>query len=121
MDYELAKQLKDAGWEKEALSIGDRYYDYDFNEAESPRVYWDADKESNFVYIPTLSELIEACGRKIVLEEGGEESIYWFRLCGWTSDEWMCGYLFPGIWLHKTLGKTPEEATTKLWLKLNKK
>jgi len=100
--YELAIQLRDAGFPQTAPLL------CDYNRRDTYK-------------IPTLSELIEACGRKIVLEEGGEESIYWFRLCGWTSDEWMCGYLFPGIWLHKTLGKTPEEATTKLWLKLNKK
>ncbi len=60
------------------------------------------------VFIPTISELIEACGDR-------------FKPLARYGDDW-CTDLCVGDkferWASK--GKTPEEAVAKLWLALNK-
>lgn len=105
--YELAKQLKDSGFPDNS-----KFY------TERPDMGIDSDgKFRDFApydcYVPTLSELIEACGDIILWKNGefweadifnGEGEIYiddYFD----TSQEY----------------KTPEEAVAKLWLELNKK
>ena len=87
MNYKLAKQLKDAGFNgKYPIVLGDK---------NNPDVEH---------YYPTLSELIEACGK------------FKFELiraqAGWCAKT-------KGIII--TSQRTPEEAVAKLWLKLNKK
>lgn len=112
MDYSLAKQLENAGF---AVEGGPR------------RGVWttraggwlDYETEGS-VYVPTLSELIEACG------DG-------FRsLANPVGDEWFAESQYPSV---KKCGEcdqlknhhdlfhanTPEEAVAKLWLALNKK
>lgn len=83
MTYELAKQLRDSGW------------------PVNPR--------NGATYVPTLEELIEACGE------------IKFTLSGGYGDDW---------WAHKNeneesqiigRGSTPVEAVANLWLALNKK
>jgi hypothetical protein len=76
MNYELAKQLKDAGWEKMGDWVGNS-----------------EDKE--WIPNPTLSELIEACGDKFkdlhrwennwTCNQGYE--VYEFESEGNTADE----------------------------------
>jgi hypothetical protein len=102
MNYELAKQLKDAGfpqkgkgkWTPNYKKIGEKYI------IES-------------VYFPTLSELIEAC---IYFESKYKTFalIYEFenKYIGWIWKALILG--------EKVNGKTPEEAVSKLWLELNK-
>ena len=89
MNYELAKQLKDVGFPQDIPT----------------------DKKASFigsVKIPTLSELIEACGNDFKylerLREPDEEGSFWAQ-----SDN-------IGV-----AGTTPEEAVASLWLALNKK
>lgn len=80
MNYKLAKQLKDAG----------------FPGSETC--------EKDELYHPTLSELIEACGKDLMA-----------LIPIWKSKDWVAygeDYAFSG--------KTHEEAVAKLWLKLNK-
>jgi hypothetical protein len=96
MDFELAKRLKDAG----------------FPIREETRVGFKAfliEEEEKWYQYPTLSELIEACGSKFILEVGftasGEK--------GWIAHE--------GFWGKEARGSTPEEAVARLWLALNKK
>lgn len=84
MDYNLAKQLKDRGFPQ----MDGRY----LNNGE--------------VYVPTLEELIEACGTEFG------------RFIRQEHDSWIAssetnketGY-----------GSTPTEAVAKLWLALNPK
>lgn len=87
MNYELAKQLKEEGFP----------FDKDVIEWEPG-------------YIPTLSELIEACG------DG-------FHGLWVIQDEWEAfSELDNGYIVGKNgEGKTPEEAVAKLWLALNRK
>ena len=93
MTYQLAKQLKDAGFPKpkniytELVVDGEHYYD---------------------VYIPTLSELIEACGlqmNRLIQNEMDDDSILW-QAINWEGN-------------HREEGKTPEEAVARLFLALN--
>ena len=94
MTYELAKELKDAGFPQAKLGTLDenkfRYY---------------TEKDGERAFVPTLSELIEACGELdfrlhcyphgYVIEQKGE--------------------------MDMEIQPTPEEAVAKLWLALNKK
>ncbi len=95
ISYDLAKQLKDAGFPYEKYKgYGGHYPDQPVNEAPT--------------FSPTLSELIEACGEKFDrLLKGIEWSAYWDR---GVEHPPLTGY-----------GSTPEEAVANLWLALNKK
>ena len=102
IDHKLAKELKEAGFPQNLgvsrdsswVGIDNTYNHYSLGE--------------DYCYIPTLSELIEACGE-------GFESLIRTK----TKDDytWSArGYNYP------TDGyKAPEEAVAKLWLALNKK
>lgn len=116
MNYELAKELKDAGYQQ-ILSgdshwitkIGDfvAFYRIDDNgDYRGINTSKDA-VENDLCYLPTLSELIEMCGNKIVAIERARE--------GWvvTDNNPVSGF-------HRN-GSTPEEAVAHLWLALNKK
>ena len=85
--YKLAKKLKDAGFPscREA---------YSFDSKET-------------LPDPTLSELIEACGKDFGELMKSRNHSYWIAndMKGEASGK----------------GKTPEEGVTKLWLELNKR
>jgi len=105
MTYETAKKLKDAGF-------------YQGEEGMSAQTMWHPDYLDNgsipkdlVVYVPTLSELIEACGDGLgVFRINNTESSAWKQSndpddpCKWVA-----------------LDKTPEEAVANLWLALNDK
>lgn len=103
IDYELAKKLKDAGFEHVPVFMST-------NAGLSAT--------SEYIYYPTLEELIEACGK--TYKEG--EVTYEFVLL-WIDDTWYAGYsdkdhTRPKIKDGK--GTTPEEAVTRLYLSLHK-
>ena len=96
MNYEQAKQLKDAGFPipKEAENIMEMEESFDGK-----------------MIAPTLSELIEACGEDFfALKVYHEPDVEWVAMLRESTDD-----------LSQTFGKTPEEAVAKLWLALNKK
>lgn len=102
MKYELAKQLKDAGFpivehlNKSPENIDRGFYGLPYDK----------------VYAPTLSELIEACGDDFV------------KLTRMTTgkEKWLAkGDKESKRHVRKSFGSTPEEAVAKLWLELNKK
>lgn len=99
MNYELAKQLKDAGFPQDKRECQDDPYT-----CCEHGIYYNGSDINDTPYYPTLSELIEACG----------ERFYALRR---AMDIWMArddyGFEFKG--------KTPEEAVAKLYLKLNEK
>src|ERR1051326_9222978 len=122
MTYELAKQLKDAGFEQREYLI-ERELAKDILHDVGYHLTWDdtkarysmyfapeyiASEEGAPVYVPTLSELISSCG-----DNGGfaliEEKVGYSAYVGWAEDDYS----------QKGLGKTPEEAVAKLWLALN--
>ena len=103
MNYELAKQLKDAGFPQEG-------------KGETIGVSGGLIEHSGDVYLPTLSELIEACGEE-----------FYSLLRSATSDgEKMDKGLslwHAIIYQEKSVGtgETPEEAVARLYIALNKK
>ena len=122
MNYELAKKLKDAGWPQPDKK-GDNYGGKS-NEGYSPdgvkidyseEFGWTASKMSDYfpeiIYVPILSELIEACTK---LTKDGDfhlEAMHgrWGASTCWKEkDDWENG-------------NTPEEAVAYLWLELNNK
>ena len=91
MDYELAKSLMDAGFPQigKGRSIG------------SPdMLVW---RNSDRVYVPTLEELIDACGENF----GSLDK----RHDGWLACTNGDHHCFAG---------TPAEAVARLWLRLQK-
>lgn len=99
MNYELAKQLKDAGFPQGEPN--------GFPGILNP----DGDKD---VYYPSLTELIEACGDSfyaLIWGRGTVEGI-WFA-SSMTSPEFKIETA--------SKGDSAEEALAKLWLELNKK
>ena len=118
MNYELAKQLKDAGFKQE-FTTGDRYFVF----VSHPRVgippqysqgvvvsdipFEHKSAVSDWIKSPTLSELIEACGKDFDLLK--KEKV--------LNENWMAsGNVMPGF---LGRGKTPLIAVAKLWLKLH--
>lgn len=115
MIYELAKQLKDAGFPQyRPQYISDAYS----NDGKSKHMWqhWTVSPLEEFndpeaIKIPTLSELIEAC-------KGTIQSFRFF--INFVSNEY--GIQQEGQSLDDvTYYPTPEEAVAKLWLALNKK
>jgi hypothetical protein len=97
MNYELAKKLKDAVFPQGTVKHPDGY-DMKFED-------WTTHPK-----VPTLSELIEACGDNfdgLIINRGPLSD---------SRTKWSCaGNRLVG------LGETPEEAVANLWLKLNEK
>lgn len=129
MNYELAKELKDAGFPQTGRSDwycgGHTYYD-SYPEGERHEecaektiltrgdLYCDsASMTAEFpIEVPTLSELIEACGA----EKDNFTLISFPSLGKWvaTLDSLTTGF-------GKGNGATPEEAVALLYLALNRK
>ena len=109
MQYELAKELKDAGFPQ---------LDYSciLQDLEDVAIQ-DKNDSSVWYYKPTLSELIEACGENFELTDcfGVLRDVESNKL-------WLARKHY-GIEKPPELGDgaTPEEAVAKLWLALNKK
>lgn len=113
MNYELAKKLKNAGFpytEKTYQVV------YPPGVIQKPGSYIGAGMseviDQGQVRIPTLSELIEACGLEFKLLEYDpiqiDLDLRWMALPNPTST-------------HGEYGSTPEEAVANLYLALNKK
>ena len=112
MTYELAKQLKDAGFPQKGKGA------WEWVE----RVGVDV---TGPFYFPTLPELIEACPK--TRQEKGEEYPGYLSLSA-TDNGWKAGYdrFYPyeGNMFDmdtESLGSTPKEAVANLWLALNGK
>lgn len=111
--YELAKQLKDAGFQQG----GDGYAI--FEDGDKINVSFLGCGNIPSVYVPTLSELIEACGE--------EEAKYKTRFLLKTPFNGMWEAQFgedmndgSGFVPIRVEGKTPEEAVARLWIELNR-
>lgn len=99
--YELAKELKDAGFKSSELVTPAWYgegFDYTLDD---------------LVPNPTLSELIEACVKISRDQDFHLETIY--------GDGWRAATCFTHGKDEWEKGPTPEEAVARLWLALNKK
>jgi hypothetical protein len=103
MNYELAKELKDAGFPQEGK--GARIAPPDKIVA----------RREDFAYVPALEELIEACGKNFMRLETVAANGWW-EAHGrfWNTD----GSLY---FRDPSLGDTPAEAVAHLWLAVNSK
>lgn len=110
IDYELAKELKDAGFPQKGYGVY----------APDPATGLNFPNTGFTAYVPTLSELIEACGfrfsllKRIAPERGSLKD-------RWKADGYDGTPLEGSMALTSELGSTPEEAVARLWLALNKK
>lgn len=104
MDYKLALELKEVGYKQE----GGNYFRCACRKWTGIEKMGECKcKDDKFVYVPTLSELIEACGDEFL-------SLTY----DWDCKEWYArgnvGKIVRGE-------ETPEIAVAKLFIKLNKK
>lgn len=99
ISYELAKQLKDAGFPQDDSGIV--LTEYGTSDAHSAN-----EMGYDYASIPTLSELIEACGEEspLVITVGKAVTIVLHGKTGMVCTS-----------------PTPEQAVAKLWLEINKK
>ena len=101
MEYKLAKELKDAGFPI-GLTFNGSFLDSEGKKVKD-RVPSDTD-----VYIPTLSELIEACGEEF-------RALKWFK-----NDKSWGAFTYERETELLGSGRTPEEAVSRLYIALNK-
>lgn len=112
MHYELAKALSDAGFPQGTTS-SDTHYTY-VDEKNNPC----HGITPNSAYLPTLSELIDACGKEfgaLLRVPTGK----WQAMGGAIVKSEK--YEVQGEYILRFLSETFEEAVAKLWLELNKK
>ena len=95
MNYKLAKQLKDAGYPQPKYFTAGNYYE----------------KNDEMIVIPTLSELIDACGDKFDSLSIGEDK-KWICMGGEWNEDYGIEFIIEG--------ETYEESVAKLWLEINK-
>lgn len=113
MSYKLAKQLKDAGFPQ--YGKGEVSINVNLLSGETPK---EAYERGSYDYVPTLSELIEACGDRFVsLSRSFDDHLktaYW-QAIGLQGE-------YPQVANKNVLsqGDTPEEAVVRLWLALQK-
>lgn len=124
MNYKLAKELKYAGF-PQTYKFGDKFYRFDektigivtghtpdkvIDGCECDVCYPTAGNMEPYTKIPTLEELIDACGdreKQFELRRKGN---------GWVASDFFRGGR--EVWGN---GKTPIEAVAKLYIALNKK
>lgn len=107
MEYTLAKELKDAGFPQKYGET--RLGRWVAPDGSRLGIIHSGDDARSACYLPTLSELIEACGERfdslVLHEKIANDGGYWEA----TGDEYF-----------NDTGPTPEEAVARLWLSLNK-
>lgn len=120
MNYELAKELKDAGFTQGRK--GEIYLwvkgNRPFSSDHWKRFYCKNTKnglalDAEWFYIPTLSELIEACGDwfdGLMNQHTAEPERRWVAMESRYRSLDECHF-----------GTTPEEAVARLWLAINRK
>jgi hypothetical protein len=123
IDYELATELKDNGFPQSPY-MNQLCEHEDFSHKLSSKVL-----KCDWVSVPTLSELIEACGGDfggllkgnfLIWDYGNRKyndfnGFYAGTVDGSDGSSLSVDYEPHGY------GKTPEEAVAKLWLAINKK
>lgn len=103
--YELALKLKESGFPQTGNGITPQAWICNQDHSK---------KELLAVYIPTLSELIKACGEE--LEDLRRDGHGWVAINGLNWER----KFDKDMTLYES-GSSPEEAVANLWLALNKK
>jgi hypothetical protein len=118
MTYELAKQLKDAGFPQDGLYMYGQGYNFVVN-PNTPGSHSlsaaEYERQLDKCYLPTLSELIEACPK----ERGDFEAT--FTLTIFDKTRWVAFYDSGdgASFYEQGEGSSSEEAVAKLWLALH--
>ncbi len=115
MDYELAKELKDEGFpQKSGNHLSDA------KNCKAHGCMKGLPLSCHTAYLPTLSELIEACGEEFDSLDAPvwdlEKNPTWEASAMYDPHSLELPEIF-----YEERGKTPEEAVARLWLALNKK
>lgn len=113
MTYELAKQLKEAGFKFQPMSQADdkvpelRARMIDFGEYK---------EYIQYVLSPTLEELIEACGNT----DQGTQTTFTLKFDFVARKPcWRAGFTHNDFWGKSEFGSTPTIAVANLWLALH--
>lgn len=103
MTYELALKLKNTGFPQNPSFKG-----FDTITQLNNGEVWERSGEK--VYLPSLLELVEACGDKFCLLQKHSDNHWHAISIDWNDEEDFEGYY-----------ESPEEAVANLWLALNDK
>jgi len=120
MNYKLAKQLKDAGFPQEAKKF---YFEKGQVSVDETEKEYHSDDKTKKVSVPTLEELIDACGEDFGRLDRVRVSDDEIQYIAFAKERGVvkcseCSRLRHGEDIVGN-GDTPEEAVAKLWLKLN--
>lgn len=112
MKYELAEQLKDAGFPQEGgifdYVTGTKPTEVKFKTKEGKEIFFKGKKVEK-AYVPTLSELIKACGDRFgSMTKGADLQMWQIVSRDFITDKKI------------VTGDTPKEAFALFWLVLNK-
>jgi hypothetical protein len=112
MNYELAQKLKDAGFDVKGVRKGYLLDKFDCLPFPFP-ITNEMKEQLEYVYVPTLEELIEACGdyfTDLYRTKSNDDS---------SKIVWISDYMdYTGRYIE---GSTPKEAVANLYLAINKK
>jgi hypothetical protein len=108
MDFELAKALKDAGFQQNGN--GRRVAPPDKIVA----------RRDDFAYAPTLDELIESLP-DVWLENRSKHEFTLARTLGKWFAAYVDGHHEPAVLIDHGVGESPTEAVARLWLALREK
>lgn len=125
MDYELAKELKEAGFPQRADNKSCFYW-CSLEQVGSktrevtPHIIWGSNGwvDSVLTRNPTLEELIEACGEDVTIRLQSyynENDLHWQADTGGNFAPWDNERHIAEV------GTTPTSAVARLWLALHKK
>ena len=112
ISYELAKELKDAGFPQDgSWSLSGTKAQGEYEQGS----YIKGTHVPDLVYLPTLTELIEACGRDGLV----------LRRSEWNKDDgkgWVACLFDLNLTVRYESGdcSTPEESVARLWLSLSR-
>lgn len=114
MNYELFKKLKDAGFPQNKHGTG-IWIDEETKQS-SPSIWLSSRRDMDLdkcIYVPTLEELIEACGEKLRLLA---PDTFLGKINRWIAYESIDENYYPSG--RKGTGSTPLEAVVNLYLAL---
>lgn len=117
LSYETAKELKEAGFptfsspSKAKMNGLWDYYEELREKGKESKINM---RRYERVVLPTLSELIEECGDKF-------EMLYRNVDDNGKTIKWCCAHIDLARDEGVFCGKTPSEAVSRLWMKINKK
>jgi hypothetical protein len=103
MNYELALELRTAGFPQGFHPHEERHHSW----IDANGHYLSSEGDQTSCYVPTLSELIEACGDLPFTLNHPAVGTNWVSRCG------NYPHFFTGI------GSKPEDAVARVWLALN--